>query len=228
MIPIFVFTCDKYLWALRPFAYLFNAYWPDSAHVDVDVVGYARPQFALPANFIFHSMAANMYPANRWSNGILEWLSTVNADMFVFMLEDYWLIRGVDVQGIRHIIDYMRLHQDIYRVDLTGDRLYSTKALETGESAGHIDLVETPWGTEYNNSIQACVYNKTRLMQIMRPETSPWDFELYTQIPQGLRVLGTKQMPIKYTIGIGSGHGDKHTDDIPKLHFDKMRQLGYL
>jgi hypothetical protein len=50
---VYVLTSDKYLPALRPFAWLFTKYW--SSTQPVTVVGFSPPTFALPENFDFLS-----------------------------------------------------------------------------------------------------------------------------------------------------------------------------
>lgn len=226
---VVVLTCDKYLWCLRPFAYLFNVYW--SALQEVIVVGYARPAFVLPDNFSFFSVAPASYPPERWSDGLLVFLQQFPEPCFTLMLEDYWLIRGVDHGAVASLDGYLEAHQNVLRVDLTGDRLYSTRATDL-ECWGHLDLIETPADAPYQLSLQAGVWNRRRLLQILQPGQSPWGFEIQDHrellLSRGLRVLGTRQMPVRYVNGVGSGHGAKYTEGIPAEHLQRLESLGWL
>jgi len=221
---VFVFTCDKYLWCLRPFAYLFNRYWSELQ--EVVVAGYKPPDFPLPANFSFHSISPNCYPAEKWSNGVIEFLHAVNDDIFVLMLEDYWLTRGVDHQAVGSLADYMRLHPKVVRLDLTTDRLYSGRA-EDVESWGRLDLIETPPDSPYQFSLQACLVNRALVLKCLKPNLSPWDVELNGGLLKGYRVLGTRQWPVRYVIGVGTGHKGINVEGIPKEHLNRMKAEGY-
>lgn len=226
---VVVLTCDKYLWCLRPFSYLFNVYWSELQ--EVIVVGYARPAFTLPNNFRFFSVAATSYPPERWSDGWLTFLQQFQEDNFVLMLEDYWLSRGVDHGAVASLDGYLQQHRDVLRVDLTGDRLYSTRAQDL-ESWGHLDLIETPVDTPYQLSLQAGVWSRQRLLQILHLGQSPWAFEIQDHREvlgsRGLRVLGTRQMPVKYVNGVGSGHGAKYTEGLPGEHVRELERRGWL
>jgi len=223
---VFVFTCDKYLWCLRPFAYLFSIYW--SSLQPVVVVGYEEPDFDLPPNFSFHSVSEDCYPAERWSDGVIEFLNTVEDDIFVFMLEDYWLSRRVNHEAVRGLANYMRQHDKILRVDLTTDRLCSGRA-EDVDTWGCLDILETPHDSPYQFSLQACLFNRDYLLKCLRPNLSPWEVELggSKYILAKMRVLGTRQWPVRYTIGVGTGHENINLEGIPKLHVDKMMELGF-
>ena len=51
---IYISTSDKYVFLLKPFAYLFNKFW--SKDQKVVILGYTKPDFKLPKNFEFVSM----------------------------------------------------------------------------------------------------------------------------------------------------------------------------
>jgi hypothetical protein len=213
-VPVIVSTCDKYLWALRPFSYLFNTYW--SAGQRVIVVGYARPPFDLPPNFDFYSIAPQEYAAQDWSTGMLEFFKTDLApELFVWLLEDYWLCRQVDNTGVNTLTDYAAQHPGILRVDLTTDRLYNGQMFDV-ESFGHYDIVETPYKSPYQMSLQAGIWRKSHLLRILRPNLTPWQVEIDTRPPKNLRVIGTRQYPVRYL------NAFKGNDPTKTLNLDQL------
>jgi len=225
---VLVTACDKYSWCLRPFSYLFNTFW--SPFTPVTIGGYAPPGFDLPANFTFHSISPDCYPAEKWSNGVIEFFQSIPDPFFVWMLEDYWLIRDVDLLAVELLGSYMQLHPDVLRIDLTGDRLYSTHAKDIG-MWGHLDLIETTHEVQYQLSTQAALINRERILEIMKPDLSPWDYELQESakvIPDGLRVLGTRQCPVRYTIGLGTGAEGVRTEGIPEQYVDELNRREWL
>lgn len=230
---VFVFTSKKLYWCLRPFAFLFNTHW--SALQEVVVVGYEPLPFNLPPNFTFHSIAPQTYPACRWSNGIIEFLQSVDDENFIWSFEDYWLIRGVNHPAVASLDSYLKCHPDVWRVDLTADRLKSGGAMDRGYW-GHLDMIETGPDVPYCLSTQMCVMNRRHTLRILRNNLTPWQFELQDQHAAlgGLRVMGTKNIPVRYTIGWGTGSVDENdnqipnTTNIPRDQLDFINERGWL
>lgn len=220
---VFVETSDRYNWALGPFAYLFNVYWSELQ--PVVVFGYTPPEFGLPHNFTFHSIDRQNYPAEKWSNGFMRFLDAVDDEYFVWMLADYWLCRTVDVRGVSSLADYGSGVGNCLRFDLTGDRLYSGRAFDVG-AWGHYDIIETPAGTPYQFSMQAAIWNKRLLRSLMVEDRSPWDVEIYTEVPETMRVLGSKQIPVSYANGVLKGKIDyNQINKIPVEHRNTIMRM---
>lgn len=237
---VVVYTSDSYVWCLRPFQYLFNTYWSELQPVLVG--GFRPPPFALAGNFTFRSIAPRNYPAKRWSDGLIQLLNTIDDEVFIFMLEDYWLCRGVYHQAVASLEEYMKMHRGVLRIDLTSDRLYSGRAFDV-DTWGSLDIIETPADTPYQWSTQACVVRREQFLQCLEPGMAPWQFELRGNelIPEGLRVLGTRQWPVRYVNAVGMQNQYKyrvehdregafsHTiERIPPEHVDYMRRRGIL
>lgn len=234
-------TCDRYLWALRPFQYLFNTYWSELQPVVIG--GFSFPPFQLRGNFQFVQIDRNEYPAERWSDGLIRLLTKfVEDDIIVLLLEDYWLCRGVNHEAVRALAEFMRGRDDILRIDLTADRLHSGKGVDVGYY-GCWDLLETSPDTPYQWSTQACLVNRRHFLSCLKPGLAPWDFELQGNelIPEGLRVLGTRQWPVRYVNAIGmgcewryrtehvrDGVGGRTIERIPQEHVNAMLEAGIL
>lgn len=203
MIRVLVFTCDKYTWALRGFAYQFNKYW--SGLQPVVVCGYTPPAFSLPDNFEFFQIDKNEYPSTRWTNGLIKALKVINDDHVVIMLEDYWLCRGVNHQAVNTLHDLAQQYDNILRIDLTDDRQYNGRMREFDYLPywGYNDILWTPPDSEYQSSLQAGIWNRKRLLEVVQPNESAWQFEIagtgtVIRSRSDLWVLGTRQKPIRY------------------------------
>lgn len=215
-VPVYVEVSDKYHWALRPFSYLFNIFWSELQ--PVVVIGYNRPDFELPNNFRFVSISNENYPAERWSDGLIEFLLMERESHFVLMLVDYWLCRTVDVRGVSSLADLCRGNPAILRMDLTSDRLYAGSMRDVGYW-GSYDLVEAKQDEQYQFSLQASIWNRELMMSLLERGKSPWEVEIQTQVPAGMRVLGTRQFPVRYANGILKGKLDrKQIDMIQEPH----------
>lgn len=230
---VMVYTCNEYADVLPGFAYLFQTFW--SA---LQPVAYAGcPKMDLPANFTWYDVQSRV--AERWSDGLIEFLDMLDDTIICWLLEDYYLCRGVHHQAVASLVDYMRMHPDILKIDLTGDRLYSGDAKDV-DYWGHLDIITTSWDTPYQFSTQAALWNREHLLSVLRPEMSPWDFELHSAIPEGLHVLGTRQYPLRYVnfLGMGlakneyriehrrKGLGGVTIERIPDDHVEFMRKHG--
>ncbi len=221
-LPVVVFVSDKYLWALGPFCYLFNTFW--SSLQTVTVVGFSKPEFYLPGNFQFYSVAPQNYPPEHWSDAAIAYFSRATFQHFVWLLEDYWICRTVDLRGVVACHEYVRNKPEVLRIDLTADRLYAGGMYDV-DYWGSYDIIETPPNTPYQMSLQAGIWNRERLLEILQPNKSAWDIEIHTQVPSHMRVLGTRQMPIRYANGIWKGKLDlQEVQKIPLEHRVHIQQ----
>lgn len=203
---VVVLTCDPYLWAMRPFAYLMNTYWSSLQEV---VVGcYELPPWPLPDNYTIKSLGKDTGQSG-WSDGLIKLLEWMDDELIVLLLEDYWLTRTADTQGIKSLGDWMSANPSVLRMDLTTDRLYNGQMEDTNLHWGHYDLVETPFESPYQMSFQAGIWRRELLLSLLQPSKSPWEVEIHTQPPQTMRVLGTRQWPLRYLNALKSGNNEE-------------------
>ena len=223
-IPVVVMVSDPFLHLLPAFAYLFNIYW--SEQQPVIVAGYTPPNYKFPPNFEWYRIDKYPYPKDMFSNGMYKLFSEIKADHFVLLLEDYFLIRTVDHRGIESLAEYCRRHPDVLRCDLTTDRLYNGKMEDHYEAWGHYDIIESPYESEYQFSFQAGIWNRKLLLPLMVPGKTPWEMEIQTKPPENVRVIGTRQNPVRYANIMLKGEvQDYEMDKIPAHHREKVREL---
>ncbi|KKL91618.1 hypothetical protein LCGC14_1892880 [marine sediment metagenome] len=223
---VFVEVSDKYLWTLKPFSYLFNVYW--STLQPVVIGGYKKPDFSLPDNFEFYQIDEENYPAKKWSDGMLRFFRAYNDDHFVFMLSDYWLCRTVDIRGVAACHDYIVERPEVLRIDLTDDRLYAGGRKDIG-AWGCYDMIETESDTPYQMSTQAAIWSRKLFLSLLIPGKSPWEVELHTRPPESMRVLGTRQMPVRYANALLKGSVDWHQlRRIPTEHLNHIKDNEWL
>lgn len=220
-------TSDRYLWAMKPFSYLFNLFWSELQIVTV--VGYSFPSFNLPENFYFRSVSPISYPPEKWSNALIEVLNTISDNQVIIFLDDYWLCRTVDHRGIVTLCEYMQDRPQVLRMDLTCDTLHvngDARAADFVEYYGHYDIFEKKPEKSYRMSLQASIWNKDRLLTILEKDSTPWQVELYSNIPDDWLVLGTHQWPVRYANAIKKGKIDKdEIKQIPEPHYSFVRQF---
>lgn len=209
VVPVY----KKTHWTLRPFSILFNKYWLiNGGKVNIDVMCYSKPDFDLPNNFNICQIDKIDYPRHLWADGLLQYLYRVDDNEILIMLEDYWLVRKVDAEGVLVLGNLVK--DNILRVDLTTDRLYAGGMRDIGY-IGHYDIIEAR-ESPYQMSLQAGIWNKSLLIDVIEKMTpgkrSSWDVELegtgiVNAEPDKYRVVGTRQNPVRYINGINDATG---------------------
>ena len=221
--PVLVTTCDKTAWLLKPFVYLFTMFW--GTEQPVIVAGETRPDWRLPDNFRWWAHG-KPWPAERWSNGVIRCLNEMDGDVFILLLDDYWLVRQVDVDGIARLAGLVEDAPDILRLDLTDDRQYSGDMADVGY-CGRFDLVSTPGDSPYQLSIQAAIWRKSLLLTVLIPDWSPWEVELSgspsLHSREDCRVIGTRQRPVRYANVLRQGAFQQ--DEWQRLHRDQREYI---
>ena len=225
---ILTLTSQMYHWLLPGHCYLFNEYWPDQkVLVGTDVM----PDIKLPDNFAVYSYSdGNPLPYTHWSNGLIYALERVPGNRVVLLFDDYWLVKKVNHKKILQVDRYLEFFPNILRFDLTTDRQFAGDAEDFGSFAG-MDLVTTPFGSPYQMSLQAAMWNRLLLLELLERDKSPWQIETETQPPPKMRVMGTKQHPVNYTNIVKSGgleHKALNFKGIPKKHMDVLAENGWL
>src|SRR5579859_4466235 len=180
---IFIVTSDVTAWLLRGCLWLLDRHWPQ--HPPVVVGGYTRP--SLPAGVAFQRIGDFAdYPFHRWSDGVLRFLSAMPDDVFLWHMDDFWLVRDVDDAAVRRLEQHLWDNPMLARIDLTADRLYAPTMRAAGMIAytgadgdGHyLHLVLTPPNTPYQLSFQSGLWRRTALMQYLAPGEDPGQAEV--------------------------------------------------
>lgn len=94
-LKVYIPTCDPHLFAIEGFAYFFNKYWGDD--FEVKILGFSQPDFELPSNFEFISMAEEQVGRSKgWSNYIIDFFESIDDEHFIFGIDDFYMARPFD------------------------------------------------------------------------------------------------------------------------------------
>ena len=233
MIPIYVLTNRKHHWLLHGFAYLFNQFWGDNQKVTV--VSYGKNDLKLPANFGFHSIAAENYPVEKWSDGLIRFLHQINDDMFITLLEDFWLNAPVDVGKVTNLYRWMQKTKgtkiEVLRLELWRSVRSKKKAMDWGQIRG-VPIVTAGPGAKYQMNLQCNIWNTFELYKVLKPGETPWQVEIegtkrVSEI--GFNVLGVANPLVNYEPIFQKGSIDHaRLQMIPKVHLDRIKREGWL
>lgn len=228
-----VMTSDKYIWACRPFMWLWGKYFtPDISRNNV-ICGFTPPTFELSKKFSFYSIGRfSDYPFEKWSDALINVLDNVADEVFMLLLEDYWLTRQADTKAIKILYDYARQFKYTVKVDLCGDRLYAFGADLNYGTVSYLDLVKSMPGSPYHMSLMGGLWNRDLLKKVLIPGESPHDIEMAGTVrlshTEGL-VIGTRQWPLRHTLAFrGQDASRLLLDEVNPSDVKEMRELGLL
>lgn len=112
-----------------------------------------------------------------WGKRLKEHLKKVDTEFVFFMLDDYFLVEKVDTKMIEQCIKWMKKDDNIavfsfHRVDDPNNI--------PSEKYKNFDL--RPLKGDYRLNCQAAVWRKDILIECIKDEYSPWDFEIYGSV----------------------------------------------
>lgn len=228
-----IFTSDTHNWLLQGFFHQWCKYVMGHSF-EIEVAGFTRPAF-LKDKWQFHSIGKfEDYPVERWSDAVISYLQGLQDELFLLMLEDYWLMRPVNEMALYSAHGYMMEHKDVVRFDVAADRMFARNARYL-ETWGSLDVCEAKG--QYSLSYQASIFRKSLLLELLQAGESPWQSELngsqrLNQLPY--KVVGSYQWPVMYMIVMNKGKLDLQGDwmypsrRLTQADLRELSILGYL
>ena len=161
-------TCDAYSPLWKNFDILYNRYWglntrnilisetqttmEDIPHSDYDII----------------AQGSGM----KWGERMLKALEVVQTPYVFFILEDYYLTEPLTKDYIMDHINLMEKYKaDKLLFDTPYPKYHLTKLSEDS-------LYQFNISSEYLNSVQPGLWRTEYLKKVLKPEYSPWDFEV--------------------------------------------------
>lgn len=250
-VPLAIMTTPKTEWCLPGLIYLLDTRigHPASQSFDIHIFGYDQTDqelFGRP-DLTFHSIGDFAdYPAGKWTDSfivVLDKLRQMGVENFVFMLEDYWPVRGIDYNAIHTLWTYAEQCDDILKIDLASDRLYSDPQrwimnYNTAFSLGYLDVIQARPGDQYYVSLWCGIFNVINLRKLVNPGWTAQELELRgTELVHRVyentgtpppRHLGTRQAPLQHDNIVHNGEAFKFPSPLKvEDHMIKaMNQLG--
>lgn len=229
---MYCMTSDKHQWLMQGFMHQWHKYAPE---LNVVIAGFTKPNFDLLPGFDFYSIGRfDNYPVDKWSNALIDLLLQTEDEQVGILLEDYWLIRKADAYAVVLAGVFLEQNPDALRFDLTSDRLYCGAA-EDYAFSGIYDIIKAGQ-SPYQMSLQASMWNKSRLLEILKPNRSPWDVEHEGTgylADHPMPVYGYRQIPLRYIIAMRAGKFERDGSwcfpkrQIVEDDWEELDRLGY-
>jgi hypothetical protein len=216
---------------------------------DCVVCGFSQPNKKLfGGKAAFYSIGKfSDYPAARWSDALINVLDNVANETFILMLDDYWLMRPVDVKAVRMLEGYIGQFVYTLKIDLTYDRLYSSTppggqnrfywGFNDYGRLNYLDLIQSDPTDPYHMSLWTGIWRRDNLRSVLVPGETAQQIEMHggerLKARQDLLILGTRQAPLRHINAVIRGEWNVR-DDQSSLHMLadsdvlELQELGYL
>ena len=201
-LKILIPTCDKYIHLLEGLMYTTKKYLPiDNKFI---ILGYKSPNFKLDDNWSFVSLGVDKGPS-EWSNDLLTFFNDFKDEYFINMIDDTLITRLSDIKKIELVFNYMQSNKLVKKVFLHGSLTSGNKSLYgpivlTPVLNLNSEFYDVNQVSNYRSSLQSAIWSKDYFMKLLKPNMTPWDFELQHIKNDGVRILTTvKDHPTMYS-----------------------------
>ena len=170
-LTILVNSTEGYADCWEPFFTLFEAYWPGCRHeivLNTETTDYTHPRLNVRSSRTWPDPSA---PRPTWGESMQRCLEGISAPVVLYLQEDYFLnapVLATEVERFARImIDEKRPH--VLLRELGGHRY--------DPLAEHPELWRIPGRSAYLVSLQAGLWLRSSLLELLRPTENPWQFE---------------------------------------------------
>lgn len=163
-ISVLIGSCDAYSPLWRNFDILFRRYWK------LPTINYLVSETETYNNDYYTTLTPGRLP---WGQRILYALESINTEYVFFILDDYYLTEPFTQEFIDEHIKLLELYkaQKIMTDIDYGEPIYYLERINE-------DLYKFKMISDYLNSIQPSIWKTDYLRKVLKPEYSPWDFEV--------------------------------------------------
>lgn len=244
---VIIMTSNISLDKLNGFFYQWNKYFFPSYPYQLVVCGFdekppSGSEFYKSQHEFFEIGPFIDYPANKWSDALLVVLEKVAEEVFLLLLDDFWLVRQTDTAALKMMRDYLLQFHNVVRFDVTTDRLFAGGGTQyiwnerTYNTLGYLDLIKSDPASEYHLSLWGALWRRDLLKEFIIPGEEAQEIEMQgtprLRAREDLLVLGTRQGPLKHTNVFQANSWNKSkTAGLPAIcssDLDILFRLGYL
>lgn len=167
---VLILSCDKYADIWPPFFSFFQKYWPRCPFKIY--LGSNEKRCSVPG---VHSILSGK--AADWSNDTLRILDQIPEKYVIIVLEDYFINKPVDQLQLDQCIIAIRKTDAAY-IRLASFPVKYHRYFTYVQHPEFPFLGITSKDADYMVSLQAGIWNKKELQNLIQPGESPWDFEV--------------------------------------------------
>lgn len=194
---LLILSCDKYSDIWQPFFDFLFKHWSDCPYPIY--LGANEQTFSHPRVKTIHSGKAR-----DWSNDTIAILNQIPEHNVIILLEDYFVYAHPDQQQLDRSVDILSKKGAVFmRIACFPSDHFVDYAYD--EMKDNAEFVITRKEARYRVNLQAGIWNREKLLQLIVPGESPWLFE--TEGTKRSRETGDVFLGIKETKGLRYVHG---------------------
>jgi len=192
-IKIIIPTCDKYIHLIEGLMYTINKFW--DVENEFIILGYKEPKFELNKNWSFISLGLDTGPSN-WSNDLLKYFKNFKDEYFINIIDDTLMSRKSDTEKIKIVLKYMISNKTIKKCFLHGSLSDGNVGLLGDIKLTPIEELDYQFydvnqTANYRSSLQSAIWSTDYFLNILKPNLTPWSFELQDIKNDNFRILTT-------------------------------------
>lgn len=157
-------TCDSYLDLIPGFSILYERYFEPNVETlivsETETLDMPNYKFITPGK-------------KQWGERIINALSETKTEYVFFVLDDYYLSQLLTNEYIEYLLKFMDNHK-VNKVILTPVPDFAKYEYLESVNTMHKMSPNSPWLT----SVQPSIWRKSELLKLLKPEYSPWNFEI--------------------------------------------------
>ena len=157
-------TCDSYLDLIPGFSILYERYFQPNVETlivsETETLDMPNYKFITPGK-------------KQWGERIINALSEAKTEYVFFILDDYYLSQLLTNEYIEYLLKFMDNHK-VNKVTLTPVPDFAKYEYLESVNTMHKMSPTSPWLT----SVQPAIWRKSELLKFLKPEYSPWNFEV--------------------------------------------------
>lgn len=179
-------TCNQYIYLIEGLMYTIDKFWPN--HGEVIIIGYDEPKFKLNERWSFISLGTQTGPKD-WSNDLIRFFKTFEDEFFINLIDDTLMTRPADEEQIEYLFQLISNNNKIGKIFLHGSLISFGKFKTVNDD--RYDLVSINQNSQYRTSIQSAIWRKEYFLKLLKPNLTPWDFELQHIMNDGVEIIST-------------------------------------
>jgi len=155
-----VLSCDKNEDLFDPFRHCVEKYYPNHPEIIYAMETKQNP---------YYKTICKDYPLEQWSRRIRETLKEIDDEQILMIMDDYFIRQPVDTKRIEYLSTQLKDNIACFCFE----KCYDEKDEETNIKG----MKKRQHGAEYEVSINCGLWDKNKLIEVLRGDHNPWDIE---------------------------------------------------
>ena len=157
-------TCDSYLDLIPGFSILYERYFEPNIETlivsETENLDIPKYKFITPGK-------------KQWGERIINALSETKTEYVFFVLDDYYLSQLLTNEYIEYLLKFMD-NRKVNKIMLSPVPDFAKYEYLESINTMHKMSPTSPWST----SVQPAIWRKSELLKLLKPEYTPWNFEV--------------------------------------------------